>query len=183
MERTLPSFRWYRAYRVIMLLLGILLLLVAALSFVAILFFRMAALQESPPVEFVALLDAIRVLTYQCLSMIVLTALLFLATYIAQRKKRRAAVALIYTQNVWLPLSSLLLIPMTTTYFRSFADGIREFAGGAYSEGISVFSVLMNTVVPVSCVISAIVTALVLVPNSIYFYKRRDFIHLEDVSV
>lgn len=177
MTQTMPSFRWFRAFRMIILSVGILLavftLAVAAWGGL----FQIAAGDEMTSSSFAAAFYASRTFYYQMLVLFLLTDALFFGTFAVLRRGSRLSVYFSWGMNVWLPLTFLLINPILSRYFTALLNTLQDVSDITYGVGIAGFRQLLAYSTPLICILLAVFFVLLLLPNSIYFYKRRDYIH------
>jgi len=171
--------RWYKAYKIISLIQGILdsigvfSLLIMVLIFSVFGSFVTSSMQLAEGVlEMQMLLRAMNIIMWPSLVITIVSMILAYTIYSGLKSYRRKGLIAVYIQAVWNILAPLIIIPVMYFYMHELFSFI-NFLDPSVVIDKAIIDIVV-TGVAVGCIIGAMITAVLYTINAIYFRKRKD---------
>lgn len=165
------SLKWYNAFKVISLILAIL----CCMSGISMLLMCLilGIFSQTIPAEYAGIISSLNpICIYMTIVCIVEIVILFLIFY-GLKNFKKIGLYMIYTLNGFMPLMYLASIPIIKRYMIILIDFVMDNVNYRSIMQMETLSNLIDVIVPVSMVIGAVIAAGILLPNTIYFHKRR----------
>ena len=172
MENKQLSMKWYNAYKIIMLVMGIL----SAFNAFGIVVYSLLCLVSGAmnDASVQAMSSAMLSVSVQMGILQIISMAVFFLSYYAIKKYKSWTVTLMYVQNVWFPLAFILFIPIMITYMsKLMAFASMDVESFEDLQRVVMVNDIVKAVIIIIGIFIAVAVGGALVPNTIYFRKRK----------